>query len=136
MNIKEVKIIDIPSTEDSRGILSSIEQNQDVPFNIKRVFYIHQIKGSRGGHALINTDQLLLPLCGHFKVKVYDRQHSKVFILNDITKGLYIPRLIFLEMFDFSENAVCMVLANSKYNKNKYLRSLEEFKSYINKVGT
>jgi len=131
MNLDQVKIIDIPSHEDSRGILSSIEQNENVPFDIKRVFYVHHIKGKRGEHAPIDTDEVLISISGSFNVRVFDKTSSKVYLLNDPTKGLYIPRLIFLEMYDFSENAVCMVLANTKYDANKYLRTMDDFLSYV-----
>jgi len=131
MNIELVKLISIPSHEDNRGILSSIEQNEDVPFEIKRVFYIHHITAGRGDHAPIDTDEMLIPVSGSFHVKVFDKNSSKVFFLNDPTKGLYIPRLIYLEMFDFTENAVCLVLANTKYDSNKYLRTMDDFLSYV-----
>lgn len=131
MNIELVKLISIPSHEDSRGMLSSIEQNGDVPFEIKRVFYVHNIKANRGDHAPIDADELLIPVSGSFYVKVFDKNSSKVFFLNDPTKGLYIPRLIYLEMFDFTENAVCLVLANTKYDANKYLRTMDDFLSYV-----
>lgn len=134
MNLKQVKLIVIPSHKDSRGILSSIEQNKDIPFNIKRVFYIHHINGERGGHALLNTDQILIPVCGSLKIRLFDKTSSKVYFLNDATKGLFIPRLIFLEMYDFTENTVCLVLANSTFNSKKYLRSKAEFLSYLNNV--
>ncbi len=131
MYIDQVKTIDIPSHEDSRGILSAIEQNIDVPFEIKRVFYIHQIKGTRGNHAPIDTDELLIPITGSFYIKVFDKTSSKVFLLDNPTKGLYIPRLIYLEMYDFTENAVCLVLANTKYDPKQYLRTMDDFLTYI-----
>jgi len=134
MHLEKVKLIDIPTHADSRGILSSIEQNIDISFEIKRVFYIHHITGNRGNHAPIDTDELLIPISGSFSIRLYDKTSSKVFLMNDITKGLFIPRLIFLEMFDFSENAVCLVLANTKYDANKYLRTKEDFYSYVNKI--
>ena len=133
MNLEHVRIIDIPSHVDSRGILSSIEQNEDVPFDIKRVFYVHHIKGNRGDHAPIDTDEVLIPVAGSFYVRVFDKSSSKAFFLNDPTKGLYIPRLIYLEMYDFTENAVCMVLANTKYDANQYLRTMDDFLSYTKK---
>lgn len=133
MNFEQVKIIDFPSHEDSRGILSSIEQNKDIPFEIKRVFFVHHIKGERGNHAPIDTDEVLIPISGSFYVRVFDETSSKVFFLNDLTKGLYIPRLIFLEMYDFTEDAVCLVLANTKYDETRYLRTKEDFFSYLNK---
>ncbi|MDD3877598.1 MAG: FdtA/QdtA family cupin domain-containing protein [Bacteroidales bacterium] len=134
MSLEQVKIIDIPTHEDNRGILSSIEQNIDIPFEIKRIFYVHHIKDKRGCHALIDTDEMLIPIAGSFKVRVYDKTASKIFSLNNLTKGLYIPRLIFLEMYDFTEDAVCLVLANYKYDPNQYLRNLEDFYSYIDNL--
>jgi dTDP-4-dehydrorhamnose 3,5-epimerase-like enzyme len=131
MSLEQVKIIDIPSHKDNRGVLSSIEQNKDIPFDIKRVFYIHSITGDRGGHALIDTDQLLIPVSGSFKIRLFDKTSSKVYLLNDTTKGLFIPRLIFLEMFDFTENTICLVLANSNYDINKYINTRDEFLSYV-----
>ena len=131
MNLEQVKIIDIPTHEDNRGILTSIEQNEDIPFDIKRVFYVHHIKGKRGEHAPIDTDEVLIAVSGSFKVRVFDRNSSKVFLLDDPTKGMYIPRLIFLEMYDFTEGAVCMVLANTKYDAEKYLRTMDDFLAYF-----
>ncbi len=131
MNLDQVKLIQIPSHEDPRGILSSIEQNIDIPFTIRRIFYIHHIKAERGNHALINTDELLIPMSGSFKIKLYDKTSSKEYLLDDCTKGLYIPRLIYLEMFDFSADAVCLVLANTKFNTKNYLRTLEEFYAFL-----
>jgi dTDP-4-dehydrorhamnose 3,5-epimerase-like enzyme len=131
MELEQVKLINIPSHEDSRGVLSVIEQNIDIPFEIKRVFYIHHIKGNRGDHAPIDTDEVLIPISGSFKIKVYDKTSSKVFVLDDVTKGLYIPRMIFLEMYEFTENAVCLVLANTRYEADRYIRTKEEFFSYV-----
>jgi dTDP-4-dehydrorhamnose 3,5-epimerase-like enzyme len=131
MELEQVKLISIPSHEDSRGVLSAIEQNIDIPFEIKRVFYIHHIKGNRGDHAPIDTDEVLIPISGSFKIKVYDKTSSKVFVLDDVTKGLYIPRMIFLEMYEFTENTVCLVLANTNYEADRYIRTKEEFFSYV-----
>jgi dTDP-4-dehydrorhamnose 3,5-epimerase-like enzyme len=131
MCIENVRIIDIPSVEDSRGILSSIEQNKDIPIEIKRVFYVHHIVKERGGHAHIDTDQVVIPISGSFKLRVSDKSSSKVFLLNDPKKGLYIPRLIFIEMFDFSEGAVCLTLANTEYDIKRSLRNKEDFLSYV-----
>lgn len=135
MLLKKVNIINIPSNEDNRGMLSAIEQLTDIPFNIRRIFYLHKIKKNRGGHALKNTDELLIAVSGSFRIKLFDGTKTKTFLMNDPTKGLYIPRLVFLDMFDFTKNTVCLVLANRKYNTNEYLRTPNDFLSYINKKG-
>jgi dTDP-4-dehydrorhamnose 3,5-epimerase-like enzyme len=134
MQLDQVKFIDLPSHEDPRGILTSIEQNEDIPFEIKRIFYVHHIKGNRGCHAPIDTDEVLIPISGSFYVNVFDGVSSKTFFLNDLNKGLFIPRMIFLEMYDFSEDAVCLVLANTHYDADRYLRTMEDFKYYLNKT--
>mgnify|MGYP001243309139 CR=1 FL=1 len=133
MNLLEVKLIDIPTHQDERGILSSIEQSVDIPFEIKRVFYVYHIKGNRGYHAPIDTDEVLIPVSGSFHIRLFDKNSSREYFLNDPAKGLYIPRMIYLEMFNFSEDAVCMVLANTSYDSDKYLRSLDEYLAYVNK---
>ena len=134
MHLEQVKIIDIPSFEDNRGILSSIEQNIDIPIDIKRIFYMHHIMEGRGGHAHIDTDQVIIPIFGSFNINVFDKTSSNIFFLNDPQKGLYIPRLIFVEMYNFSENAVCLVLANTIYDIKKSLRSKDDFLSYIKEL--
>lgn len=128
-----MKIITIPSFQDDRGVLSAVEQHIDIPFNIRRIFYIHHIKANRGDHALVATDEMLIPVSGSFSIKLYDRNSSKVFLLDDPIKGLYVPRLIFLEMRDFSKDAVCLVLANTTFKTTRYLRTKAEFYAYLDK---
>jgi len=135
MSLEKVNIINIPSNEDNRGMLSAIEQLTDIPFNIRRIFYLHKITKNRGGHALKNTDELLIAVSGSFRIKLFDGTESKTFLMNDPTKGLYIPRLVFLDMYDFTKDTVCLVLANRKYSANEYLRTPSEFLSYIKKRG-
>lgn len=132
MNLDQVKVIDIPSHDDNRGILSSIEEKKDIPIEIKRIFYIHNISEDRGGHANIDTDQILIPVHGSLKIRLFDKFSSNVFSLDDPKKGLFIPRLIYLEMYDFSKDSVLLVLANTEFNNKKYLRSRDEYYSYIN----
>ena len=133
MNLEQVKLIEIPSYEDTRGVLTSIEQNQDIPIDIKRIFYMHHILEDRGGHAHIDTDQFIISIFGSFNIKVSDESSSLVFSLNNPKQGLYVPRLVFIEMYDFSQNAVCLVLANTKYDINKSLRTKNDFLSFIKK---
>ncbi len=134
MDIKQLKVIDLPSFEDPRGILTSIEQLNDVPFEIKRVFYIHHVKGDRGGHALINTNQLLIPVSGSLKIRLYDRNASTTLLLDDPRKGLVIPCLIFLEMFDFTEHTVLLTLADTEFSTAKYLRSKDAYFEFLDQL--
>ena len=131
MKLERVKLIDIPTHADDRGQLSAVEEFKEIPFDIQRIFYVHGIKSVRGCHALKDTDELLIPICGSFSVKVYDKDSSKVYCLNDKTKGLLIPRLIYLEMFDFSPDAVCLVLASLPYDNDQYLKSIDDYRTYL-----
>jgi len=135
MYLERAKLIYIPSHEDTRGMLSAVEQNKDIPFDIKRIFYIYRIKGNRGKHALKDTDELLIPIAGSFTVRLNDRDHTKDFYLNDPSQGLLVPRLIFLELFGFSEDAVCLVLASEPHNLDQYLHTHEEYISYLDKYN-
>jgi dTDP-4-dehydrorhamnose 3,5-epimerase-like enzyme len=125
------KIIDLKTNFDPRGALTSIEENYDIPIKIKRVFFMHHVKEPRGGHAHIDTDQIVIPISGSFKIKLFDGHEYKEFFMDDATKGLYVPRLTFTDLYDFSENAVCLVLANTHYDMSKSLRSLENYLSYL-----
>ncbi|MDI6736018.1 MAG: FdtA/QdtA family cupin domain-containing protein [bacterium] len=131
-NLKDVKLINLPSYKDDRGILTSIESGIDIPFSIKRIFYMHHIILDRGGHAHIDTDQIIIASCGNFKVDLFDGVKTQTYKMDDSTIGLYVPRMIFQQLYDFSECAVCLVLANTHYDISKSLRSLEEYLEIIN----
>jgi dTDP-4-dehydrorhamnose 3,5-epimerase-like enzyme len=126
-NLKYVKWIDLPSQTDSRGILTAIESEVDIPIAIKRIFYMHHIVSPRGGHAHIDTDQVVIASSGSFRIELSDGTVSQTYEMNDATRGLFIPRMIFIRIFDFSKDAVCMVLANTHYDISKSIRSWEEY---------
>ena len=128
-------IIDVKSVMDFRGYLSSIEEEFDIPFKIKRIFYMHHITEDRGGHAHIYTDQLIIPICGSFKVKLFDGKDSEEFFLNDCTKGLYVPRLTFTDLYGFTSDAVCLVSASTHYDMSMSLRSMDAYLKYLNEHG-
>ena len=133
MNIKDINIISLKSIKDTRGYLTSIEEIRDIPIEIKRVFYMTEISASRGGHAHIDTDQILICIHGSFKLKVFDGNNFFTKNMNSQHEGIYIPRKLFVEMYDFSKHAVCLVLANTFYNINKSIRSLKDYKRFVNK---
>jgi len=133
MNVKSVYEISFQNNGDDRGYLTSIEDTINIPIEIKRIFYMHHVTKDRGGHAHTDTDQVIIPISGSFKVKVFDGLNEDVYIMNDCTKGIYTPRLTFCELYDFTPDAVCLVLANTHYDMGKSLRSLEAYKNYIQK---
>ncbi len=124
-------ILLLKTNKDPRGALTSIEELIDIPIEINRIFYMHHVEENRGGHAHIDTDQVVIPISGSFKIKLFDGKESKVFDMNDCTKGLYIPRLTFTDLYEFSPNAVCLVLANTHYDMGKSLRSMDAYMSYL-----
>ncbi|MBI4707212.1 MAG: FdtA/QdtA family cupin domain-containing protein [Candidatus Omnitrophica bacterium] len=132
-NFKYIKWIDLPSINDSRGFLTAIESERDIPITIKRVFYMHHIVSPRGGHAHTETDQVVIASSGSFKMELCDGRESRVFEMNDAKRGLFIPKMIFINIFDFSADAVCMVLADTHYNISKSIRSWEEYLNVVKK---
>lgn len=125
--LENVRWVNLPSQKDSRGTLTSIEGNRDMPFTIKRVFYMHHIIADRGGHAHIDTDQVVIASFGSFKMDLCDGIKTRTFEMNDATKGVYVPRMIFIKMYNFSNGAVCLVLASTHYDISKSIRIWEDY---------
>jgi len=133
MNVKSVYKVLFQSNGDERGFLTSIEEISNIPIEIKRVFYMHHVTMDRGGHAHIDTDQVIIPISGSFKVKVFDGENEDIYVLDDCSIGIYTPRLTFCELYDFTPDAVCLVLANTHYNMKMPLRNMNDYLTYIKK---
>lgn len=128
----DIKELTFRTNLDERGALTSIEgECNDIPIDIKRIFYMHHVVDNRGGHAHIDTDQVLICVSGSFKLKLFDGTSTQELVLDDCTKGVYVPRLTFTDMYDFSSDAVCLVLANTHYDMGKSLRSMDAYMSYL-----
>ena len=123
--------INLKSNKDPRGVLTSIEECYDIPMDIKRIFYMHHVTEDRGGHAHIDTDQLIIPISGTFKVDLFDGAVRETYDMNDCMKGLYVKRLTFTDLYDFTPDAVCLVLANTHYDMGKSLRSMDAYLEYL-----
>ncbi len=93
---------------------------------------MHHIISDRGGHAHTDTDQLVIAISGSFIIKLFDGVNSVEFKMDDPVKGLYIPRMIFIELFDFSADAVCLVLASTNYDMKKSIRNLNDYMKSVN----
>ena len=124
-------IFDIKTVKDQRGCLSSIETLIDMPIEIKRIFYMHHVVTDRGGHAHTDTDQVIIVMSGSVKIRLFDGENTEEYIINDCTKGLYVPRLTFTDLYDFSKDAVCLVLANTHYDMKKSLRNRHDYLEYL-----
>jgi dTDP-4-dehydrorhamnose 3,5-epimerase-like enzyme len=92
---------------------------------------MHHINSDRGGHAHTDTDQVVIAISGSFTIKLFDGIDSVIFKMNDPIQGLYIPRMIFIELSDFSSDAVCLVLASTHYDIKKSIRNIDDYNSAI-----
>lgn len=124
-----MKIIDIPEYKDSRGSLSFIE-NDVLPFKIKRVFYLYNVPNGafRGRHAHIEHLTFLVALNGSFEASLIDTQGKRVKIkLDEPNKGLFVPNMIWHELNNFSNGAVCLVIASDIHKEEDYIRDFDVF---------
>ena len=136
-NLDEVCLIDFQQKGDERGHLVIVEGDRDIPFNIARVFYIYgSEKGVvRGKHANRKSQFVLINVAGTSKVKVKDgKGNEKIFSLDRPHMGIYIPTMVWKDMFDFSENSVLLCLSSEHYDPNEYIRSYKKFEEEIKKM--
>jgi len=121
------KLLDFHIFGDERGSLISLESNKNIPFEIKRVYYIFDTKKDviRGKHAHKNLQQILIAVSGSCKVLVDNKKDKKIYELNSPCKGLLIQNNVWREMFEFSSDCVLMVLASDYYNKDDYIFEYE-----------
>ncbi len=124
------RLIDLPRVTDPRGNLTFIEIDRNVPFDIKRVYYLYDVPGgeSRGGHAHRDLHQLIIAASGSLDVIADDGVHRERFFLNRSYYGLYIPPMVWRELEDFSSGSVCLVLASRPYEEEDYYRDYDEFR--------
>ncbi|WP_099608993.1 sugar 3,4-ketoisomerase [Vibrio coralliilyticus] len=125
----DIKIIQLQSHGDDRGSLVSLEKSENIPFDIERVYYLFNTKDGvrRGFHAHKNLKQLAIVLKGSCRFLLDDGKEKVELFLDNPAQGLYIDSLIWREMFDFSDDCVLMVLADSVYDESDYIRNYDEF---------
>ena len=120
---------------DERGQLIALEENQDIPFEIKRVYYMYDTKEGvrRGYHAHKSLEQILICIHGTCKILLDNGVEKEEVLLDKPYEGLYVSNNMWREMFDFSPDAVLMVLASDYYKEEDYIRDYNEFLEYIKK---
>ncbi len=132
----KVRMLEFPQHGDDRGHLVVIEGEQDIPFEIKRAFYIYGSDPDvvRGQHANRKTEFVLINVAGKSKVKVKDgRGNEAIYCLNKPHTGIYLPTMIWKDMYDFSEDSVLLVLASQHYDNSEYIRDYDQFKAEMSK---
>ena len=125
-----IKFIDFEIKGDERGSLVAIEELKDIPFEVKRVYYIFNTKNNvrRGFHAHKNLKQVAICVKGSCKFLLDDgKERVDEIVLNKPNKGLLIEEMIWREMYDFSEDCVLLILASEFYDESDYIRDYEEF---------
>ena len=123
------RLIEFPCHRDQRGNLTVAEGEAEVPFAIKRVYYLHDVPGgtTRGGHAHLELEQIILAVAGSFDVTLYRGRASKTYSMNRANVGLYVPPMHWRELGNFSSGSVCLVLASQPYWADDYLFDFGQF---------
>ena len=130
MTIKDIRMVVLPKISDPRGNLSFAEQENHIPFEIKRTYWIYDVPGgeSRGGHAYKETDEFIIAISGNFDVVVDDGKDRKVFTLNRSYFGLYIARGLWRTIENFSTNSLALEFASTSYDRSDYVEDYVEYK--------
>lgn len=128
------KIIELPRITDPRGNLTVAEANKNIPFDIKRVYWLYDVPGGecRGGHAHKQIKEILIAVSGSFHVTLDNGKEKQTFLLNHPYQGLLIDTKTWRTLDDFSSGAVCVVLASYFYDENDYIYDYNDFLQYIN----
>ena len=138
-NMNRVQMLEFPQHGDERGHLVIVEGQKDVPFEIKRVFYIYGSDHDvvRGQHANQKSEFVLINVAGTSKVKVKDGEGNEAILcLNRPHTGIYLPTMVWKDMYDFSEDSVLLVLASEHYDSDEYIRSYTDFEKCVREENT
>ena len=129
MSVHDCRILDLPVIHSERGNLTFVESARQIPFDIARVYYLYDVPGgaSRGAHAHRMLEQVFVAMSGSFDVVLDDGAERRTVGLNRSYHGLYLPRLIWRELVNFSSGSVCMVMASTFYDASDYIRDYDEF---------
>jgi len=128
-SVEDCRLIELPRITRPEGAITPIEGDADIPFAIARVYYLYDVVGGerRGGHAHRELEQVIVSVMGSFTVTLDDGYRHRSIALNRGYVGLYVPRMIWRELSDFSSGAVSLVLASAPYEEADYYRDYEEF---------
>jgi hypothetical protein len=135
MGVKDCRLIELPKITDARGNLTFIESSRHVPFSVQRVYYLYDVPGGaeRGGHAHKQLQQLIIALSGSFDVVLDDGTDRITHQLNRSYLGLFVDRMIWRELNNFSSGSICLVLASTLFEEADYYRDYNDFLKAIKK---
>lgn len=128
-----VELIELPKIKDPRGNLSFFENGNQIPFDIKRTYWIYDVPGGdvRGSHAFKESHEFVVALSGSFDVVLHDGEKEVKYNLNRSYFGLYVPNMIWRKLENFSTNSLALIVSNIGYDAKDYIRDFEEFKTII-----
>lgn len=131
-SIFDCQIFELPKINNRAGNITPIEGIKNIPFQMRRIFYIYDIPGGegRGAHAHKKCHQFIISASGAFDVLLDDGKNKKIVTLNRPNYGLHVPPLMWASEFGFSSGAICLVLASNLYDENDYLREYSQFKEF------
>ncbi|AYO56914.1 hypothetical protein CO230_01475 [Chryseobacterium sp. 6424] len=130
--VEDCKIVELPIVHNDAGNITVLENGENIPFEIKRVYYLYDVPmgAERGGHGHYELQQYIIAASGSFTFVLDDGKNKKEVFLNHPNKALHIVRGIWREMKDFSSGSVCLVLASMEYTEEDYMRTYDEFLNY------
>ena len=131
-----IEIIELPKIKDPRGNLSFFENSNQIPFDIRRTYWIYDVPGGeiRGSHAFKESHELIVALSGSFDVVLHNGEKEVKFNLNRSYFGLYVPNLLWRRIENFSTNSLALIVSSIPYDSNDYIRDFIEFKKLKNEI--
>lgn len=135
MGLESCRLIDFPKIADLRGNLTFVEGDRHIPFPIRRVYYLYDVPGGgiRGGHAHKALEQVIIALNGYFDVVMDDGRDKRTVHLSRGDQGLYMAEGVWRELTNFSDGAVCLVLASRPYEEEDYFRQYSHFLAAVHR---
>ena len=129
-----VQLIQLPKVKDPRGNLTAIESGINIPFEVMRDYWIYDVPSGmwRDGHAFKTQQELIIALSGSFDVIIHDGIQEKAYHLSQPQIGLYIPKMTWRHINNFSTNSVALVLSSTLYDANDYIENFDDFKNLKN----
>ena len=131
----DCSLIELSRIKNRAGNITAIENSNEIPFDIERIFYLYDIPGGedRGAHAHKECHQFLIAVSGSFEVQLDDGKVKKTVMLNQPFRGLHIPPAIWASEVNFSSGSICLVLASHTYDESDYIRDYKDYTKYLNK---